>query len=129
MKKMILLGFCFCLAFCMCACSEEETTEPEFVLTYAENQAQNYPTSLGGERFAELVKERTEGKVIIQVKYAGEYGTDEEVVRQMQFGGIDFARSSLAVIADEVPELNVLQMPFLYQDAAHTEYCYLGKLG
>ena len=129
MKKMILLGCCFCLALCLCACSEAETTEPEFVLTYAENQAQNYPTSLGGERFAELVKERTEGKVIIQVKYAGEYGTDEEVVSQMQFGGIDFARISLAVIADEVPVLNVLQMPFLYQDAAHTEYCYLGKLG
>ena len=52
MKKMILLGFCFCLALCLCACSEAEATEPEFVLTYAENQAQNYPTSLGGERFA-----------------------------------------------------------------------------
>ena len=126
---MILLGFCFCLALCLCACSEAETTEPEFVLTYAENQAQNYPTSLGGERFAELVKERTEGKVIIQVKYAGEYGTDEEVVRQMQFGGIDFARISLAVIADEVPVLNVLQMPFLYQDAAHMWRILDGEIG
>lgn len=129
MKKMILLGFCFCLALCLCACSEAETTEPEFVLTYAENQAQNYPTSLGGERFAELVKERTEGKVIIQVKYAGEYGTDEEVVSQMQFGGIDFARISLAVIADEVPVLNVLQMPFLYQDPAHMWRILDGEIG
>ena len=129
MKKMILFGFCLCLALCLCACSEAETTEPEFVLTYAENQAQNYPTSLGGERFAELVKERTEGKVIIQVKYAGEYGTDEEVVRQMQFGGIDFARISLAVIADEVPVLNVLQMPFLYQDAAHMWRILDGEIG
>lgn len=129
MKKMILSGFCFWLALCLCACSEAETTEPEFVLTYAENQAQNYPTSLGGERFAELVKERTEGKVIIQVKYAGEYGTDEEVVSQMQFGGIDFARISLAVIADEVPVLNVLQMPFLYQDPAHMWRILDGEIG
>ena len=129
LKKMILLGFCFCLALCLCACSEAEATEPEFVLTYAENQAQNYPTSLGGERFAELVKERTEGKVIIQVKYAGEYGTDEEVVSQMQFGGIDFARISLAVIADEIPMLNVLQMPFLYQDAAHMWRILDGEIG
>ena len=129
LKKMILLGFCICLALCLCACSEAEATEPEFVLTYAENQAQNYPTSLGGERFAELVKERTEGKVIIQVKYAGEYGTDEEVVSQMQFGGIDFARISLAVIADEIPMLNVLQMPFLYQDAAHMWRILDGEIG
>lgn len=129
MKKTILLGVCFCLALCLCACSEAETPEPEFVLTYAENQAQNYPTSLGGERFAELVKERTGGKVVVQVKYAGEYGTDEEVVSQMQFGGIDFARISLAVIADEVPILNALQMPFLYQDAAHMWRILDGETG
>ena len=93
--------------------------EAEYVLTYAENQPQNYPSSLGGERFAELVKERTDGKVLVQVKYAGEYGTDEDVLEQMRFGGIDFARVSLAILADEVPMLNVLQMPFLYTDRDH----------
>ncbi len=129
LKKFLMIGLCICLGLCLAACSTTENNEPEFVLTYAENQAQNYPTSLGGERFAELVKERTEGKVIIQVKYAGEYGTDEEVVRQMQFGGIDFARVSLAVIADEVPVLNVLQLPFLYEDAAHMWRILDGEIG
>ncbi len=129
MKKWILLGLCICLSLALSACGESESSEPEFVLTYAENQAQNYPTSLGGERFAQLVKERTDGKVIIQVKYAGEYGTDEEVVSQMQFGGIDFARVSLAVIADEVPVLNVLQMPFLYQDSTHMWRILDGEIG
>ena len=129
MKKFLMIGLCICLGLCLAACSTTENNEPEFVLTYAENQAQNYPTSLGGERFAELVKERTEGKVIIQVKYAGEYGTDEEVVSQMQFGGIDFARVSLAVIADEVPVLNVLQLPFLYEDAAHMWRILDGEIG
>lgn len=129
MKKLLMIGLCICLALCLCACGGAEETEPDFVLTYAENQAQNYPTSLGGERFAELVKERTKGKVIIQVKYAGEYGTDEEVVSQMQFGGIDFARVSLAVIADEVPVLNVLQLPFLYEDATHMWRILDGEIG
>lgn len=129
MKKLLIIGLCICLGLCLAACSTTETNEPEFVLTYAENQAQNYPTSLGGERFAELVKERTEGKVIIQVKYSGEYGTDEEVVSQMQFGGIDFARVSLAIIADEVPVLNVLQLPFLYEDAAHMWRILDGEIG
>ena len=43
MKKWILAGLCFCLVLCLCACTELETTEPEYVLTYAENQPQNYP--------------------------------------------------------------------------------------
>lgn len=129
MKKWIILSFCFCLVLCLCACSESESVEPDYVLTYAENQPQNYPTSLGAERFAELVKERTDGKVVIQVKYAGEYGTDEEVVRQMQFGGIDFAHVSLAVVADEIPVLNVLQLPFLYEDGNHMWRVLDGEIG
>lgn len=117
MKKLILMLLCILLF--LPGCRNSTTPEAEYVLTYAENQPQNYPTSLGGERFAELVRERTDGKVIIQVKYAGEYGTDEEVLAQMRFGGIDFARVSLAILADEVPILNVLQMPFLYEDGDH----------
>ena len=129
MKKLIVLLLSICILLCLSACGNTENTEPEYVLTYAENQPRNYPTSLGGERFAELVKERTGGKIVIQVKYAGEYGTDEEVVSQMQFGGIDFARISLAVIADEVPVLNVLQLPFLYQDSAHMWRVLDGEIG
>ena len=129
MKKLLIIASCICLAFCLTACAEQENTHPEYVLTYAENQPQNYPNSLGGERFAELVKERTEGKVIIQVKYAGEYGTDEDVVSQMRFGGIDFARVSLAVVADEVPVLNVLQLPLLYTDSANMWRVLDGEIG
>lgn len=129
LKKMILLLLSLCIPLCLCACGNAENKEPEYVLTYAENQPRNYPTSLGGERFAELVKERTDGKIVIQVKYAGEYGTDEEAVNQLQFGGIDFARISLAVIADEVPVLNVLQLPFLYQDSAHMWRVLDGEIG
>ena len=129
MKKLIILLLSIGILLCLSACADAENTEPEYVLTYAENQPRNYPTSLGGERFAELVKERTGGKVVIQVKYAGEYGTDEEVVSQMQFGGIDFARISLAVIADEVPVLNVLQLPFLYQDSTHMWRVLDGEIG
>lgn len=124
-----MICLCMALLLLLSACSVPEQTEPEYVLTYAENQPQNYPTSLGAERFAQLVKEQTEGKVVIQVKYAGEYGTDEEVVGQMLFGGIDFAHISLAVLADEVPVLNVLQLPFLYEDAGHMWRVLDGEIG
>ena len=46
---------------------KEETVVPDFVLTYAENQASDYPTTLGGAYFARLVNERTEGKVEIRI--------------------------------------------------------------
>ena len=99
--------------------SKEQTVTPDFVLTYADNQPADYPTTQGAERFAALVKERTGGKVVIQVKSGGEYGTEQEVWQQLSIGGIDFARLSLSVLAADLPKLNVLQLPCLYEAAAH----------
>lgn len=104
-------------------------TEPEFVFSYAENQAEDYPTTLGAYRFAELVEERTEGRIKIMVWADGELGVERDVIRQMQFGGVDFARVSLSQIAEYIPELNVLQMPYLYVDSAHMWRVLDGEIG
>ncbi len=92
---------------------------PEYVLTYAENQAEDYPTTQGALRFAELVEERTEGRILIDVQWGGKLGDEKSVIDQLQFGGIDFTRASISPLASYVPLLNVLQMPFLYRDDEH----------
>lgn len=126
--KRILCLLALVLLLCGC-CADEEKVVPDFVLTYAENQPEHYPTTLGAQHFARLVEERTGGKVVIQVKYGGELGTQEEVIRQMKFGGIDFARVSLSSISDELPVLNVLQLPFLYRDSEHMWRVLDGQMG
>ena len=128
LKRIFLLVLLALLLLSGCT-SEPEPVVPEFVLTYAENQPAGYPTVLGAQRFAELVKELTGGKVIIQVKHSGEFGSESEVLDQMAFGGIDFARVSLAELSDEIPKLNVLQLPFLYEDAEHMWRILDGKIG
>ena len=59
----------------------------EFVLTYAENQAEDYPTTQGAYKFAELVYEQTGGRVEIQVNAGGVLGDEKTVIEQLQFGG------------------------------------------
>lgn len=113
----------------LAGCAKKEKVVPEYVLTYAENQPAGYPTSYGAQYFADLVQERTEGKVVIQVKTGGEYGTEQEVWEQMGIGGVDFARLSLSGVADELPKLNVLMLPYLYRDAAHMWRVLDGTLG
>ena len=126
-KRIICL---FLLALLLCGCdTPEETVIPEYVLTYAENQPDDYPTTAGADRFADLVAERTGGKVRIQVKSGGECGTEQEVLNQMYIGGIDFARVSLSSVSDEVPVLNVLQLPFLYRDSDHMWRILDGQIG
>lgn len=119
-----------CLLLLLAGCApEQETVVPEFVLTYAENQPEDYPTSLGAREFARLVEERTEGKVVILVRSGGVLGSEGEVLSQMAFGGIDFARVSLSAVSDQLPVLNVLQLPFLYENADHMWRILDGQIG
>ncbi len=107
----------------------EETDAPEYVLTYAENQAEDYPTTKGAYRFAELVKERTQGKIIVQVNAEAALGDEQSVVEQMQFGGIDFTRASISSMGEFLPKMNVLQMPYLYTGPDHMWKVLDGKIG
>lgn len=102
---------------------------PEFVFTYAENHPEDYPTTLGAYRFAQLVEERTGGRIRIIVRAKGELGDEKAVIRQLRFGGIDFTRVSLSPLADDIPKLNVLQMPFLYRDSEHMWKVLDGEIG
>ncbi len=103
--------------------------EPEYVFTYAENQSDGYPTSMGAYRFADLVKERTDGRIRVVVYTSAKLGREAEVLEQMQYGGVDFARVSLSQLAEFYPELNVLQMPYLYDDAEHMWSVLEGDIG
>ncbi len=130
-KRMAYLLCVALLIFCGYSACVQKRKEavPEFVLTYGENQAEDYPTTQGGLRFAELVKERTDGKVIIQMKCGGVLGEEPSVVQQARFGGVDFVRISLASVSDMLPQLNVIQMPYLYKNSEHMWKVLDGEIG
>lgn len=102
---------------------------PEFIFTYAENQAEDYPTTQGAYHFAKLVEEKTGGRIRILVQADGVLGDEKSVAEQLQFGGVDFMRMSLSPLAEFVPKLNVLQLPYLYRDADHMWAVLQGEIG
>ena len=103
--------------------------EKPLILRYAENQPEDYPTSKAAKAFAELVAQRTDGRVKVLVYSGAELGAEQSVIQQMQFGGIDFARVSLSQLAEYVPALSVLQLPYLYEDASQMWRVLDGEIG
>ncbi len=101
----------------------------ELVLRYAENQPQDYPTTQAAYKFADLVNEKTNGRVKIEVYYGATLGDEKTVIEQLQFGGIDFTRVSLSPLAEFDKKLNVLQMPYLYTDADQMWRVLDGEIG
>jgi len=117
------------LAGCVVRPKEQAQTQPELLLRYAENQPADYPTTQAALAFAEMVSQRTDGRVKILVYSDGELGSEPSVVQQMQFGGIDFSRVSLSELANILPGLSILQLPYLYEDAAQMWRVLDGPIG
>ena len=97
MKKSVLLFLLIILLFPSCGKKDSEVQKPEFILRYADNQAPNYPTTQAAIKFSELVSDRTQGKIKIIVYPNGALGNENEVLKHVIFGGIDFSRFSLGI--------------------------------
>lgn len=112
-----------------CSAGTEPDPQPELVLRYADNQPEGYPTTQAAYYFAELVEQRTQGKIRVRVYANSELGDEVSVVEQLQFGGIDFARASLSTLMTSCPSLAVLQLPYLYDDAGQMWRVLDGEIG
>lgn len=102
---------------------------PEYVFTYAENQTPDYPTTRGAYRFAELLEEKSGGRMKVLVYPSAELGEEVSVAEQVQFGGIDFARVSLSTLTRYSDMANVLLMPYIYKDSDHMWRVLEGEAG
>lgn len=132
MKKTLVAATCALLAagLALTGCNEKKSgASDKMVLRYAENQAQDYPTTQAAYKFAELVEQKTNGKIHIDVYHGGQLGDEKAVIEQLQFGAIDFTRVSLSPLSEFEKSLNILQLPYLYKDAAQMWRVLDGSIG
>lgn len=59
----------------------------------------------------------TDGRIQLQMYFNGSMGTDTELCESTQTGDVAFFLGSTAFTANFVPELNVIDLPFLYADS------------
>ena len=99
-------------------------------LKLSEVHIAGYPTTLADQNFAKLVKQKTNGRIEIDVYYGGTlYGSEPEAIEAMVMGELGFARVSASPVANFVPELNAIQLPYLYKSKEHMWAVLNGKVG
>lgn len=128
MKRGICILLCLCLLLGGCG-AKEEVPQPKLILRYADNQPDSHPTTRAALYFAQLVEERTQGDIRIRVYGGAQLGSENSVFEQVQFGGVDFTRVSLGTLSEYDPEVEVLQLPYLYDDSAHMWRVLDGEIG
>ena len=99
------------------------------VMRLGETHPQDYPTTKGDYEFARLVKERSNGRIVVEVFHSKQLGEEKAVVEQVQLGAIDFTRVSVSVTSAFVRDLDALQLPYLYRDFDHQWKVLNGPIG
>jgi TRAP-type C4-dicarboxylate transport system substrate-binding protein len=99
-------------------------------LRLSEIHMEGYPTTMSDREFARLVNEKTNGRIQIDVFANGVLNaTEAEGIEALVLGELGFARVSAAPVAEFVPDLNAIQLPFLYKNSAHMWAVLNGQIG
>lgn len=109
-----------------------ETYAAEFKATMKLGSTQpiDHPYMVGAQKFADLIKERTNGRIVINLYPSSQLGKGErEMVESMQQGIIDLVVSSTGPLGGFSPSINILDIPYLFRDFAHVDAVLDGKIG
>lgn len=82
----------------------------------AQSKADNHPVSQGYVKFAELVKEKTNGEIEIQVFNNAVLGSDRECIEGAQKGTLDLAGSSTPNMASFTNKFLAWDLPYIFAD-------------
>ena len=72
-------------------------------------------------KFKELVEEKSNGRLKIEIYPNRQLGLDRELLEAMQFGNLDLGVISSPPISGFAAEFMVLDLPFLFEDWDHVE--------
>ena len=91
--------------------------------------AQNSHYGVAIDAFAREVEKRTNGRYKIQNFYAGALGAERESIEGIQLGTLDLTMTSTGPVPNFVPEVAILDIPFLFHDYAHARAVLDGPIG
>lgn len=90
-----------------------------YTFRLAETHPADYPTTMGDKKFAELVGERTNGRIKIEVFPSSQLGEEKAVLEQIQLGAIEFTRVSSSPLAEFNKAFGVYGLPYIFDNDDH----------
>lgn len=92
---------------------------PQITLRLADTLATDHPTVAGDKKFAELVSERTNGRIKIEVFPSSQLGEEKATIEQVQLGVVDFVRTGAGALGGFSKKFDVFSLPYVFESDAH----------
>ncbi len=114
------------VALCLgIACSASAQTALRINISLAQNS--HYGVAI--DTFAREVERRTDGRYKVQTFYSSALGAERESVEGVQLGTLDLTLTSTGPLPNFVPDVAILDIPFLFRDYAHARAVLDGPIG
>jgi tripartite ATP-independent transporter DctP family solute receptor len=88
-----------------------------------------YPNTVAMDKFAELLKEKSGGRMTLKMYHSGTLGSQPDAIEQVRMGGLEIGNFNLGPLGPIVPEANVVSLPFIFKDTDHMWRVLDGKAG
>ncbi|MEA4932738.1 MAG: TRAP transporter substrate-binding protein DctP, partial [Lawsonibacter sp.] len=98
------------------------TQKPSYTFKYAELNPDGHIMDEAADYFAQVVSEKSGGRITIEVFPAGQLGDEKTVYQTLQLGGgtIDMCRGNSNSMNDfGLKKMNLFGLPFIFRDRDH----------
>ncbi|EMR06600.1 C4-dicarboxylate-binding periplasmic protein precursor [Bhargavaea cecembensis DSE10] len=91
-------------------------------ITLSHNQPTESPEHVGAQKFKEVVEDKSEGAIQVEVYPASQLGSLREQVESTQLGEIDITMQPTAVVSPFVDDVKIVDLPYLWPAEADKMY-------
>lgn len=113
MFKKVIFNVLILFVFVLVA-SSFSLAEAKIVVKYGHVGPPVHPQHHGALAFAKYVNEKTKGEIEVQVFPLGQLGGERSMTEQVQAGTLHMTAVTAGVLANFVPEMGIIELPFIY---------------
>lgn len=103
--------------------------ECEITLRSSDTHPDGYPTVAAVQTMGDLLKERSNGRICIEVFHSAQLGEEKDTIEQTKFGVIDMNRVSMGPFNNIIEETKVVSLPFIFRGTDHMHRVMDGPVG
>lgn len=101
----------------------------ERTIKFAAQNSKGHPQVTGMERFAEIVKEKSGGKIEVKLFPGGTLGGDVQTLASVQGGTVEMSVMNAGILSGTVKEFGVVDLPFLFATPEEADAIMDGPIG
>ncbi|MFC3883908.1 TRAP transporter substrate-binding protein [Bacillus songklensis] len=108
---------------------EQKGLKEQIVINFSHVVAENTPKGLAAQKFAEIVNEKSDGRVKVEVFPNGVLYSDDEEINALMRDDVQMIAPSFSKMTEIMPEWQVFDLPFIFEDYEEVERAFMGDVG